>query len=592
MKSARVNERKISSLHVLVICLSLTMTIGAWLYSKQQVDLQIQSRFEISRDRTISLIEDRMSRYEDALWSGVAHVDALDGTVTAAGWKTFASSLNIEEKYPGVNGIGLIQFVERQNLQTYLAARKSEGRNFSVFPEHDLEFLLPITFIEPENVNAAAVGLDVAHEANRRAGLLASRDTGSAQITGPIFLVQDSGHTPGFLFYTPYYSGEAPTSLAERRDRFAGVIYAPFVVRELVEGLLSKDLRDVRFSLRDGDQQIYNEHNLDEPLHDDDPLFADTVELDMYGRIWTVDVRTNLAFRAQNHFDQPNLILAGGLVIEILVISMLIMLSRSNRQAHVYAQKLTKELRAKTEHLEKANSEIEQFVYVASHDLKTPVRGIGFLADVIEEDLEEIIGPLAEHTAIKSQIDMIRDRVSRMNDLTKGIMAFSRVGHSDREMETRLSVRKLIEDCVADFEVNPNQVQYNSDVEEIYCDSHNFRRVMENLIGNAFKYHPNSRSASVHISIESREGHLVVTVKDNGNGIIPEFHEKIFDVFQTLRKESEPESTGIGLAIVKKAIQRHGFDIWIKSSEGNGAEFTFYWPRTKKQDEVKLENAA
>ncbi|MEP5725278.1 MAG: CHASE domain-containing protein, partial [Erythrobacter sp.] len=125
MKSARVNERKISSLHVLVICLSLTMTIGAWLYSKQQVDLQIQSRFEISRDRTISLIEDRMSRYEDALWSGVAHVDALDGTVTAAGWKTFASSLNIEEKYPGVNGIGLIQFVERQNLQTYLAARKS-----------------------------------------------------------------------------------------------------------------------------------------------------------------------------------------------------------------------------------------------------------------------------------------------------------------------------------------------------------------------------------------------------------------------------------------------------------------------------------
>jgi signal transduction histidine kinase len=83
-----------------------------------------------------------------------------------------------------------------------------------------------------------------------------------------------------------------------------------------------------------------------------------------------------------------------------------------------------------------------------------------------------------------------------------------------------------------------------------------------------------------------------VTVKDNGNGIVPEFHEKIFDVFQTLRKESEPESTGIGLAIVKKAIQRHGFDIWIKSSEGNGAEFTFYWPRTKKQDEVKLENAA
>ncbi|PRZ43820.1 CHASE domain-containing protein [Tritonibacter scottomollicae] len=164
MTSANVQERKISSLHVLVVSLSLMMTIGAWLYSKQQVNLQVESRFEASKNRTIDLIVDRMSRYEDALWSGVAHVDALDADVTAASWKTFASSLNIEEKYPGVNGIGLIHFVERQNLQAYMAVRESEERDFSIFPEHDLDFLLPITFIEPENINSAAVGLDVAHE--------------------------------------------------------------------------------------------------------------------------------------------------------------------------------------------------------------------------------------------------------------------------------------------------------------------------------------------------------------------------------------------------------------------------------------------
>lgn len=592
MTSANVQERKISSLHVLVVSLSLMMTIGAWLYSKQQVNLQIESRFEASKSRTIDLIVDRMSRYEDALWSGVAHVDALGADVTAASWKHFASSLNIEKKYPGVNGIGLIQFVDRQNLQAYMTARESEERDFSIFPEHDLDFLLPITFIEPENINAAAVGLDVAHETNRRTGLLASRDSGGAQITGPIFLVQDSGHTPGFLFYTPFYSDAAPTSLSERRDRFAGVVYAPFVVRKLVEGLLSKDLRDVRFSLRDGEQLIYNEHDPDEPLHDDAPLFTDTVELDMYGRIWTVDVRTNQAFRAQNSFDQPNLILAGGLIIEILVISMLVMLTRSNQQAHRYAEELTKELRAKTDHLEKANAEIEQFVYVASHDLKTPVRGIGFLADVIEEDLEEIIGPLAKHPEIKSQIDMIRERVSRMNDLTKGIMEFSRVGHRDSDAGEHLSVRKLIEDCVADFEVDATTVQCSSDVEFVRYDSHNFRRVMENLIGNALKYHPNPRIARIEVSIEDLGEHLRVAVKDDGDGIPAEFHEKIFDVFQTLRAGSGPESTGIGLAIVKKAIQRNGFDIWLSSSDGHGAEFKFDWPKNQMQAEIELENVA
>ncbi|NIZ13943.1 CHASE domain-containing protein [Phaeobacter sp. HF9A] len=592
MVTDSAKERKVSSLHILVVGLSLAMTIGAWLYSKHQVDLQVRTRFEDARNRTIGLIEDRMSRYEDALWSGVAYADAMSGRVTATDWKAFANSLNIEEKYPGVNGIGLIRYVNRSDLQDYMSERDSEGRDFSIYPEHDLDFLLPITFIEPESVNAAAVGLDVAHETNRRTGLLSSRDSGKARITAPIFLVQDDGHTPGFLFYTPFYSGDAPKTVAERRERFEGVIYAPFVVRKLVEGLLSKELREVRFSLRDGDQLIYDEGETEEALNDVSPMFKDTVKLDMYGRVWTVDIWTNLAFRKQNSSEQPTLILAGGLIIEILVISMLAMLSRSNRQAHRYAAKLTQELRAKTENLEKANAEIEQFVYVASHDLKTPVRGIGFLADVIEEDLEEIIGPIEAHKELKMQLNMIRDRVRRMNDLTGGIMEFSRVGHYGSDAEAALPVSILIEDCVADFEVDPSQVRFSTDVEAISCDSHNFRRVVENLIGNAFKYHPNPVDARVEVSIEDAGDRLRVSVKDDGRGIAPDFHEKIFDVFQTLRKGTDPESTGIGLAIVKKAIQRHGFEICVKSSEGNGAEFTFCWPKERYQYNTSLEDVA
>ena len=586
------HHKKISTLHMLVIGLSLAMTIGAWLYSKHQVDKQIEARFIASRDRTVDLIVDRMSRYEDALWSGVAHARSLSGELNARDWHTFSETLHIEEKYPGVNGIGFIHYVERTDLPAYHEARSSEGRPIQIYPEHDLEYLLPITYIEPEAANAAAIGLDVAHETNRRTGLLASRDSGSARITGPIVLVQDSGNTPGFLFYTPLYAGEMPTTVAERRERFLGVVYAPFVVRKLVEGLLSKDLRDVRFSLSDGEAVIYDEHGPDEPLYDVDPMFTDTVVVDMYGRKWTVNLRTNLAFRAQNSSAQPSLILAGGLVIEILVISLLVMLSRSTKQAHSLARDLTAELRAKTKHLEKANAEIEQFVYVASHDLKTPARGIGFLVDVIEEELEDVLKSAQNRGELQMQLDMIRDRVARMNDLTKGIMEFSRVGHYGSEGEPRLPVSNLIEDCVADFEVDPKQVHLASDVSEIACDSHNFRRVLENLIGNAFKYHPHPRAAKVEVAIKDRGDRLTVSVKDDGNGIAPEFHDKIFDVFQTLRKGTEPESTGIGLAIVKKAIQRHGFDITVTSSEGHGAEFSFCWPKDRSQSSMDLENVA
>tara|TARA_R100000750_G_scaffold35758_2_gene23008 strand:- start:2777 stop:3352 length:576 start_codon:yes stop_codon:yes gene_type:complete len=191
-------------LHVIIVALSLTMTVGAWLYSKNQVDLQTENRFVAAKDRTIGLIVDRMSRYEDALWSGVAHIDAKGGKTSHSEWKTFSGSLNLAKKYPGVNGIGVIYYVDRREFPEFQSIRDAEGRGFSVFPEHDQDFRLPITFIEPEDINAAAIGLDVAHEMNRRTGLLASRDTGTAQITGPIILVQDSGHTAGFLFYTPF----------------------------------------------------------------------------------------------------------------------------------------------------------------------------------------------------------------------------------------------------------------------------------------------------------------------------------------------------------------------------------------------------
>lgn len=592
MTSVRAQAGGVTLLHIAVVVMSLAMTLGAWLYSKHQVDLQIETRFETAKERTIDLIIDRMSRYEDALWSGVAHLETRDRETTLEEWRLFAKTLNIEKKYPGVNGIGVIYYVDQDNQSQFDAARSAEQREFSVYPSHSQDFMLPITFIEPVDINAMAVGLDVAHETNRRTGLLASRDSGTAQITGPIVLVEDSDHTPGFLFYTPFYQGTRPDSVQERRDRFAGAVYAPFVVHKLVEGLVSKGFSEVRISIRDGDQIIYDEQDRNDPLYDEKPMFSDTVALDIYGRTWTVDIRTNKIFRSQNSAEQPMLILIGGLIIEILVFSLLATLARSNRRIHTYAHQLTEDLRAQTEHLEQANSEIQQFVYIASHDLKTPVRGIGFLAEVIEEDLEEIFGSFEKHSEIKAQFKMIRERVKRMNDLTCGIMAFARIGNFEVVNDPALPLDTLIEDCVTDFKIAPSQIRLSSDVTEISCDSHNFRRVIENLIGNAFKYHPDPETALIELTLVDQGNRLKVSVGDNGDGIAPEFHKKIFQVFQTLRKGDEPESTGIGLAIVKKAVQRHGFTVWVSSSEKNGAEFTFYWPKTTKSEDLQTKKVA
>jgi len=568
---------KVSLLHVVIVGLSLALTLGAWKYSKIQTDRRIEVRFNDERDRTIGLIRNGMQKYEDALWSGVAAVQSHDGDVTRQQWSDFASTLNLPTKYPGINGIGIIHVVPGNRFEAYLAQRRAERPDFRVFPEHDQPVRMPISFIEPESLNAAAIGLDVAHELNRRTGAEAARDTGNAKITGPIVLVQDANHTPGFLFYAPYYTQPRPTTLAARQQSFAGAVYAPFVVRKLMEGLLSTDLRDVRFSITDAGEVIYDEHTSDDPTLDPAPMFSDVLSLNLYGRTWTIDLRSNLDFRAANSYSQPTFILIGGLIIEALIIAMLVLMNNANRRAVSYADRVTSELRQEKDKLARSNAELEQFAYVTSHDLKTPIRGIGGLTEMIREDLSEYFRSPKANPEVAENLDRILERVARMNELTRAVMEFSRIAGDGKEYPP-VVLREALDEMRADFALDAQQLQLSADVDHLSVDSQNLRRVLENLVGNAVKYHDGRQDLRIMISARSHGSSCVISVEDNGPGIDPRFHERIFDVFQTLRVGDAPESTGIGLSIVKKAVERHGGTVRLESSPGHGCKFEFDWP--------------
>jgi CHASE1-domain containing sensor protein len=188
-----VQKSGITLLHVIIFVMSMMVTLAAWQFSKGQMKSQISQRFEASRNQTLTLIRDRMTKYEDALWAGVAAVESHDGQISYPKWHSFARTLRIDTRYPGINGIGVIHFHTSTSLDGYMRDQMSERPDFRVFPQHDEQTFMPITYIKPEESNAAAIGLDVAHEQNRRTAALLSRDTGLAQITGPIILVHDAG---------------------------------------------------------------------------------------------------------------------------------------------------------------------------------------------------------------------------------------------------------------------------------------------------------------------------------------------------------------------------------------------------------------
>lgn len=592
------NLGRISAFHVFVVSLSLTLTIGAWQFSKNQVETRTENRFQASRDRAVGLIIDRMQKYEDALWAGVAAVESHGGDISYRDWRRFAHTLRIDEKYPGINGIGVIHFHSDQTLGDYLSAQRSERPDFRVFPEHDQPLYMPITFVEPEEVNAAAIGLDVAHELNRRTAALASRDTGTAQITGPIILVQDADSTPGFLFYAPFYRDGIPLELAERQDRIIGTVYAPFVVHKLMEGLLAKELRDVRFSISDGGSLIYDEHFVEDESYDPNPMFSDEISLDIYGRSWRLDIRTNKVFRQQNTYAQPLVILLAGLLIEALIIALLLLMSRANSKAIRYADQVTAALKkesidlaATNAELSDKNDEMEHFVYVASHDLKTPIRGIGGLTEMIEEDLEEYLASPNANPEVRKNLDHIHNRVRRMNQLTQGILEYSKIGTKDRVSEP-IKLQDVIEAMVFDFGLKEDQLRLSGNVEYVSVDTFVFRRVLENLVGNAVKYHNKTEKLKIDVNAENDGDWCLISVKDNGPGIDPRYHDKIFKFFQTLRTSDMPESTGIGLSIVKKAVELHGGEITLESVLGEGCSFAFTWPAKNKVKATKAIRSA
>ena len=230
-----------------------------------------------------------------------------------------------------------------------------------------------------------------------------------------------------------------------------------------------------------------------------------------------------------------------------------------------------------------AYGELDQFAYVASHDLKAPLRGISNLAQWIQDDLgEQLTGESVEH------MRLLQGRVRRMASLIEGILVYSRAGRNMKEpvpVDTGVLVREVIELLAAPANVT---VQIADGLPTIPAERVPLQQVFLNLLGNAVKYAGAVRpDAAVQLEWRQSGEHIQFTVHDNGPGIAPEFHERVWGLFQTLEARDKVEGTGIGLSVVKKIVETRGGRVWLDSSPGQGAAFHFTWPATFRQGTPK-----
>lgn len=247
------------------------------------------------------------------------------------------------------------------------------------------------------------------------------------------------------------------------------------------------------------------------------------------------------------------------------------------RRAEEEIRRLNAELEQRVEErtaqLASANSALNEFAYVVSHDLKAPLRAVSQLAQWVSEDYAAVLDDEG-----RRKLALMQGRIGRMYNLIDGILWYSRIGRAEEERRP-VDLDVLVREVIESLSPPPQfRITIESPLPVVTADSVRMHQVFQNLIGNAIKYMDKAEGL-VSIGCDAEGAYWRFRITDNGPGIDPKYHHKVFGIFQTLVPRDQRESTGIGLALVKKIIEGYGGKVGLRSQVGQGCTFSFTLPR-------------
>jgi PAS domain S-box-containing protein len=237
-------------------------------------------------------------------------------------------------------------------------------------------------------------------------------------------------------------------------------------------------------------------------------------------------------------------------------------------------KQLEEELKETVKELRHSNAELQQFAYVASHDLQEPLRTIASFTQLIERRYKDKLDPDADEF-----IGYIVDAAKRMQTLINDLLNYSRVATGKKEFElidTEETLKSALSNLNTAIRENNAEIAHEN-LPKIMADKRQMIQLFQNLIGNAIKFKKPEVHPKIHIKAtkDENENEYIFSIQDNGIGMEPQYVERIFTIFQRLHTTGEYEGTGIGLAISKRVVERHGGQIWVESKFGKGSTFYF-----------------
>ena len=237
---------------------------------------------------------------------------------------------------------------------------------------------------------------------------------------------------------------------------------------------------------------------------------------------------------------------------------------------------LEQRVEERTANLVAINAELESFTYTVSHDLRAPIRAIDGFTKILVKKLDGRIDEKEQH-----YLDCVMDGSKKMGHLIDDLLSFSRMGRIEKRV-SEFSMQDLVQQAFDDLTINEDKKRIDFSIEPLPVvngDREMIKLAISNLLGNALKYSSTRDVSVIRVRSEEEKDQVVISISDNGVGFEMEYQDKIFEIFQRLHDEDEFEGSGVGLAIVKKIINRHGGNLWVSSELDKGTTFYFSIPK-------------
>lgn len=282
----------------------ISLTLIGWSIVQDLEERHENARFDKQVAEVIHKIEHHFSGYEQVLKGALGHLLASP-SVSRNEWRTYVNALRINERYPGIHGIGFAKYIPPSQLAAHTEEVRAEGfPSYNVWPETPRQAYTSIIYLEPfTGSNLRAFGYDMFSNAVRRAAMSRARDTGEAALTGKVKLVQETGEDiqAGILMYLPYYgAANLPKTVEERRASLGGYVYAPFRMDDFVRATLRRELDVLALRIFDGEAMAEDSLLFDSVKHRSGPLlvpkFKRVVTISLYGQTWAIEASSRPAF--------------------------------------------------------------------------------------------------------------------------------------------------------------------------------------------------------------------------------------------------------------------------------------------------------